>query len=60
VAFEPWLTPGQNVEHGHLLTDTSKQPGFIPDCLETTASAFGHRRTQLTPVDLIVHGILDG
>jgi hypothetical protein len=46
MAFEPWLTPGKNVEHGHLLTDTSKQSEF-PDCLETTASAFGHRRKEL-------------
>ena len=37
VTYEPWLTPGKNVEHGHLLTDSSKQPGLITDCLETTA-----------------------
>jgi NitT/TauT family transport system substrate-binding protein len=44
VTYEPWLTPGKNVEHGHLLTDTSKQPGLISDCLETTAGVLDERK----------------
>jgi NitT/TauT family transport system substrate-binding protein len=50
VTFEPWLTPGKNVEHGHLLTDTSKQPGLITDCLETTAGVLGDRRQEFKAV----------
>ena len=50
VTFEPWLTPGKSVEHGHLLTDTSKQPGLITDCLETTAGVLGDRRQEFQAV----------
>jgi NitT/TauT family transport system substrate-binding protein len=50
VTFEPWLTPGRNVGHGHLLTDTSKQPGLITDCLETTAGVLGDRREEFKAV----------
>jgi NitT/TauT family transport system substrate-binding protein len=50
VTFEPWLTPGKNVTHGHLLTDTSKQPGLITDCLETTAGVLGTRRQEFQAV----------
>jgi NitT/TauT family transport system substrate-binding protein len=46
VTFEPRLTPGKNIEYGHLLTDTSKQSGLIADCLETTVSAFGDSRKE--------------
>jgi NitT/TauT family transport system substrate-binding protein len=50
VTFEPWLTPGKNVEHGHLLTDTSKQPGLITDCLETTAGVLDERKGEFRAV----------
>jgi NitT/TauT family transport system substrate-binding protein len=50
VTFEPWLTPGKNVAHGHLLTDTSKQPGLITDCLETTAGVLDARREDFKAV----------
>jgi NitT/TauT family transport system substrate-binding protein len=50
VTFEPWLTPGKNVEHGHLLTDTSQQPGLITDCLETTAGVLEERRQEFQAV----------
>ena len=41
---------GQKAEHGHLLTDTSKQPGLISDCLETTAGVLDHRRQEFQAV----------
>jgi NitT/TauT family transport system substrate-binding protein len=33
VTWEPWLTQGEQSEHGHLLADTSQTPGLIVDCL---------------------------
>ena len=50
VTFEPWLTPGRSVAHGHLLTDTSQQPGLITDCLETTAGVLDARREDFKAV----------
>ena len=43
VTYEPWLTTGRKSEHGHLLTDSSKQPGLITDCLETTVGVLSDR-----------------
>ena len=37
VTWEPYLSQGRNVAHGHLLTDTSERPGF---------SATAWRRSQ--------------
>ena len=37
VTWEPWLTSGEQSEHGHLLADTSETPGLIVDCLVTKA-----------------------
>jgi NitT/TauT family transport system substrate-binding protein len=50
VTFEPWLTPGKNAAHGHLLTDTSKQSGLITDCLETTAGVLDQRRPEFQAI----------
>ena len=50
VTYEPWLTAGRKVEHGHLLTDSSKQPGLLTDCLETTAGVFSARREEFKSV----------
>jgi NitT/TauT family transport system substrate-binding protein len=50
VTYEPWLTAGRKAEHGHLLTDSSKQPGLITDCLETTAGVFSARREEFQSV----------
>jgi NitT/TauT family transport system substrate-binding protein len=33
VTWEPWLTQGEQSEHGHLLADSSQTPGLIVDCL---------------------------
>ena len=29
VTWEPYLTQGRSVAHGHLLTDTSERPGLL-------------------------------
>lgn len=46
VTFDPWLSQAANAEHGHLLTDSSKTPGLIVDCLLTTAATFERRRSD--------------
>jgi NitT/TauT family transport system substrate-binding protein len=51
VTYEPWLTAGKNTGHGHLLTDSSKQPGLITDCLGTTAGVLGDRRQEFKSVE---------
>jgi NitT/TauT family transport system substrate-binding protein len=33
VTWQPWLTQGEQSEHGHLLADSSDAPGLIVDCL---------------------------
>ena len=50
VTYEPWLTPGKSAEHGHLLTDSSKQPGLIIDCLITRADIFNRRKEEFKAV----------
>lgn len=50
VVWEPWLTAAKNTEHGHLLTDSSEQPGLIADCLVTTASLFEARKAEFRAV----------
>jgi NitT/TauT family transport system substrate-binding protein len=50
VTYEPWLTTGRKSEHGHLLTDSSKQPGLITDCLETTVGVLSDRRQEFKAV----------
>jgi NitT/TauT family transport system substrate-binding protein len=46
VTYEPWLTPGKNAEHGHLLTESSQQPGLITDCLITREEVFHGREPE--------------
>jgi NitT/TauT family transport system substrate-binding protein len=46
VTFEPWLTQAKNADHGHLLTDTSEQPGLLVDCMVTTADVFRERQAE--------------
>jgi NitT/TauT family transport system substrate-binding protein len=43
VTWEPFLTRGKNSDHGHLLTDSSEQPGLLVDCVITTSSVFNER-----------------
>jgi NitT/TauT family transport system substrate-binding protein len=33
VTWEPWLSRAREAEHGHVLTDTSEQPGLIVDAV---------------------------
>jgi NitT/TauT family transport system substrate-binding protein len=46
VIWKPHLTVAKNAEHGHLLTDSSKQPGLIVDCLLTTSDTFAARKAE--------------
>jgi NitT/TauT family transport system substrate-binding protein len=50
VTFEPWLSQGRTVEHGHLLTDSSERPGLIVDGLVTRADVFDERRDDFRAV----------
>ena len=36
VTWEPWLTRGNQAEHGHVLVDSSTSPGLITDVVLTT------------------------
>jgi NitT/TauT family transport system substrate-binding protein len=46
VTSEPWLTLGEQSEHGHRLADSSQTPGMIVDCLVTRASTFDDRLAE--------------
>ncbi|MEE8212838.1 MAG: ABC transporter substrate-binding protein [Acidiferrobacterales bacterium] len=46
VTWEPWLSQGKNVDHGHLLSDSSQHPGLIVDCLFTTPDVFNERKAE--------------
>jgi NitT/TauT family transport system substrate-binding protein len=50
VTYEPWLTQGRQAAHGHLLTDSSQQPGLLGDCLETTTGVFSDRSEEFKAV----------
>jgi NitT/TauT family transport system substrate-binding protein len=43
VTSEPWLTHGEQSEHGHRLADSSQTPGMIVDCLVTKVEVFDNR-----------------
>jgi NitT/TauT family transport system substrate-binding protein len=46
VTSDPFLTEAANAGHGHLLTDTSEQPGLIVDCLLVKADVFDDRKND--------------
>jgi NitT/TauT family transport system substrate-binding protein len=50
VIWEPYLSQGRNVAHGHLLSDSSERPGLIGDCLATQASIFNDRKQEFRAV----------
>jgi NitT/TauT family transport system substrate-binding protein len=50
VTWEPYLSQGRDVAHGHLLTDSSERPGLIGDCLATKASIFSERKGEFQAV----------
>ena len=51
VISEPFLTQAKSAEHGHVLTDTTEQPGLLVDCLMTrqTCSTTARRSSALSP-----------
>ena len=50
ITWEPWLTQGRTVDHGHLLTDSSERPGLIVDGLLTRADVFAARTADFRAV----------
>jgi NitT/TauT family transport system substrate-binding protein len=44
VTNDPFLTQAKSAGHGHLLTDTTEQPGLLVDCLMTRADVFDERK----------------
>jgi NitT/TauT family transport system substrate-binding protein len=50
VTWEPYLTQGKAVAHGHLLTDSSERPGLLGDCLAAKPSLFRERKQEFEAV----------
>jgi NitT/TauT family transport system substrate-binding protein len=50
VTNDPFLTQAKNAEHGHVLTDTTEQPGLLVDCLMTRADVFNDRKDDFQAV----------
>jgi NitT/TauT family transport system substrate-binding protein len=46
VTNDPFLTQAKSAGHGHLLTDTTEQPGLLVDCLMTRADVFNDRKDE--------------
>jgi NitT/TauT family transport system substrate-binding protein len=44
VTWEPWLSRARDTEHGHVLTDTSENPGLIVDVLLAPVEVIESRR----------------
>ena len=44
VTWEPFLTQAKQSQHGHVLTDSSKTPGLIVDCLVAKTDLLDRRR----------------
>jgi NitT/TauT family transport system substrate-binding protein len=50
VTNDPFLSQAKNAEHGHVLTDTTEQPGLLVDCLMTRADVFNDRKDDFQAV----------
>jgi NitT/TauT family transport system substrate-binding protein len=50
VTYEPYLSEAKQAGHGHLLTDSSEQPGLLFDCLMTKRSLFEARKEEFGAV----------
>ncbi len=50
VTNDPYLSQARNAEHGHVLTDTTEQPGLLVDCLMTRADVFSDRKGDFQAV----------
>ncbi len=46
VTWEPWLTRGDQAEHGHILVDSSSSPGLITDVVLTTVEKLEARTAE--------------
>ncbi len=46
VTWEPWLTRGNQAEHGHILVDSSSSPGLIADVVLTTVKKLEARTAE--------------
>ena len=47
MTWEPWLTRGKQAPHGHLLTDSSNNPGLITDVLLAPVEIIDSRGNEL-------------
>ena len=47
VTWEPWLTRGNQAEHGHKLVDSSTSPGLIVDVVLATEEKIAERGDEL-------------
>ena len=50
VIYDPFLSQALQAGHGHLLTDSSEQPGLIFDCLMTKRSLLEARKEDFKAV----------
>jgi NitT/TauT family transport system substrate-binding protein len=50
VTWEPWLTRGKQAEHGHLLTDSSKNPGLISDVVLASTDVIEKRGDEIKAI----------
>jgi NitT/TauT family transport system substrate-binding protein len=50
VTYDPFLSAALQAGHGHLLTDSSEQPGLMFDCLMTKRSLFEARKEEFRAV----------
>jgi NitT/TauT family transport system substrate-binding protein len=50
VTYDPFMSAALQTGHGHLLTDSSEQPGLMFDCLMTKRSLFEARKAEFRAV----------
>jgi NitT/TauT family transport system substrate-binding protein len=50
VTWEPWLTKGKHVAHGHLLVDSSANPGLITDVMVASKALVAKRGKEVKGV----------
>ena len=50
VTYDPFMSEALQTGHGHLLTDSSEQPGLIFDCLMTKRGLFEARKQDFRAV----------
>lgn len=50
VTWEPWLTRGQQAEHGHLLANSSQNPGLISDVVLASTDVIEKRGDEIKAI----------